>query len=104
MRRIKSARILIVLSECANLPPSPLLHTDVFYRPNFHLIQLHPLPRSGVVALLASYLDVSVARGLAGACHAVTGGIPLLVKALARDYCATPHCQSAKPRFARACK
>src|SRR5260370_23811636 len=101
MRRIKSARILIVLSECANLPPSPLLHTDVFYRPNFHLIQLHPLPRSGVVALLASYLDVSVARGLAGACHAVTGGIPLLVNALSEAYCPTPNCQSTQTLFRR---
>lgn len=103
MRRVKSARILILLSECADLlPPSQLLHTDVFCQPNFRLIQLHPLPRSGVVALLAAYLDVSAARRLAGACHAVTGGIPLLVKALAQDYCATANCQSTELVFGRA--
>jgi DNA-binding NarL/FixJ family response regulator len=85
-RRASASRILTVLTECTQtLPADRLLHAEILRQGNSTCISLGPLPMSGVVGLLSEHLDSETARRLASSCHAITGGSPLLVKALGQD-------------------
>jgi DNA-binding CsgD family transcriptional regulator len=85
-RRAGSARILIVLTECAGiLPADRLIHAEILHQGNCRCIPLGPLPPTEVAVVLGEHLDLSTASRLAGACHAITGGNPLLVRALGAD-------------------
>jgi DNA-binding CsgD family transcriptional regulator/tetratricopeptide (TPR) repeat protein len=85
-RRASTSRILTVLTECAQtLPADRLLHADLLRQGNCHAILLAPLPPSEVARLLSEHLDSGAAERLASSCHAMTGGSPLLVKALGED-------------------
>ena len=85
-RRAGTSRILTVLAECTQgFPAARLLHAEILRQGNCHCIPLAPLPLSGVASLLSEYLDSAAARRLAPSCHAMTGGNPLLVKALGQD-------------------
>jgi DNA-binding CsgD family transcriptional regulator len=87
-RRVGNARILTVLAECAQeLPADRLLHAEILRQGNCYCIPLVPLPPPGVASLLSEHLDAAVAQRLAPSCHAMTGGNPLLVKALGEDTC-----------------
>jgi DNA-binding CsgD family transcriptional regulator len=85
-RRASASRILAVLTECTQaLPADRLLHAEILRQGNCTCIPLGPLPLSGVASLLGEHLDPEAARRLAPACYAMTGGSPLLVKALGQD-------------------
>jgi DNA-binding CsgD family transcriptional regulator len=89
-RRAGTARILTVLAECAQeLPADRLLHAEILRQGNCYCIPLAPLPPPGVASLLSEHLDAAVAQRLASSCHAMTGGNPLLVRALGEDTCAS---------------
>ncbi|HEX5404366.1 MAG TPA: AAA family ATPase [Pseudonocardiaceae bacterium] len=86
VRRTRTTGVLIVFTECTQHPPvDPVLHAEMLRQPNCHRVRLSLLSREGVTALLADHTDPSVTRKLADACHAVTGGNPLLVHALIED-------------------
>jgi DNA-binding CsgD family transcriptional regulator len=88
-RRASASRILTVLTECTQtLPADRLLHAEILRQGNSTCISLGPLPLSDVVGLLGEHLDSEAARRLAPSCYAITGGSPLLVKALGQDACA----------------
>lgn len=86
-RRLRSAPVLLLLTEDA-LPrrAHPLFHAELQRRPRFHGIRLPALSRSGVASLLATRLDLRSADHVAAYAHRVSGGSPLLVKALAEDH------------------
>jgi DNA-binding CsgD family transcriptional regulator len=84
--RLKSARILLVLTE--NLSPwqeHPVLHADLLSHPHCRYVRLNLLTRRGQAQLLAAQFGVQTGHRLAPACHAITGGNPLLVHALIKD-------------------
>jgi DNA-binding CsgD family transcriptional regulator len=85
-RRLKSARILLALTECTGQwwEHRPF-HADLLSLPYCQRIRLHPLSRRGQSRLLAAHSDARVARRLAAACDALTGGNPLLIQALLKD-------------------
>jgi len=85
-RRLKSARILLVLTECTGQwwEHRPF-HADLLSLPYCQRIRLHLLSRRGQSRVIAAHADARVARRLAPACDALTGGNPLLVQALLKD-------------------
>jgi DNA-binding CsgD family transcriptional regulator len=85
-RRLRSARILLVLGEWAQPRLTrPLFRAELARQPH-HRITLGPLSRDGVAELLAQHLDASTATRLAPAVYLLSGGNPLLVHALVDDY------------------
>ena len=86
IRRLGSARIAVVLTECtARQHPQPAFHAELLRQPHCRRIMLGPLTREGVVQLLATGLDAQRADQLAPRVDALTGGNPLLVHSLLED-------------------
>lgn len=86
-RRIRSVRLLLLLAEVANhRPEHPVLHDEIGRAPGFRHLRLDPLSRAGVAELLARGLGSLAGARLAESCHALSGGNPLLVHALAEDH------------------
>jgi DNA-binding CsgD family transcriptional regulator len=85
-RRASTSRILAVVTECTGTPSATqLLHAEILRQGNSNCISLASLSPHGVARLLCQYLDPATAERLAPACHAMTGGNPLLVNALGQD-------------------
>jgi DNA-binding CsgD family transcriptional regulator/tetratricopeptide (TPR) repeat protein len=86
-RRLHSARVLLVLNDCAGaVQPNPLFHAELMRQPHCRLIRLELLSQTGVAGLLARLLQLRLARDLARAGYRVSGGNPLLARALLDDY------------------
>ncbi|MGD0067581.1 MAG: AAA family ATPase [Streptosporangiaceae bacterium] len=85
-RRAGASPILTVLTECTcTMPADRLLHAGILRQGNCHRIPVAPLSPSSVTRLLAEHIGADTAARLAPACHAMTGGNPLLVNALGED-------------------
>lgn len=88
-RRIGSVRVLLVFAEVTQTrPANPVLHDELGRQPGFRHVRLDPLSRAGVAELLARGLGSLAGARLAETCHALSGGSPLLVQALAEDHLA----------------
>lgn len=85
-RRIRSAHVLMVLSERAQPRPTQARFRAELTRHPHHRVRLDPLSERGVAELLSHFLETPAATLLAPGCHAVSGGNPLLVHALIEDY------------------
>lgn len=85
-RRAGTARILTVLAESPQRRRADaLVRAELLGQGNCHVIPLVPLPEPDVARLLAGYVGDEASRRLAPACHRMTGGNPLLAKALGQD-------------------
>lgn len=86
VRQLRSSRIALALTECPlSRPVYPRLRAELMRQPNYRRITLGPLTPGGVSALIADHLGGLAATELGAACHAASGGNPLLVRALAED-------------------
>jgi DNA-binding CsgD family transcriptional regulator len=86
-RRLGPARILMVFAECPCHRLEYLLFSaELMGLPHCQHIQLKPLSRPGVTEMLAADLGTVRAQRLAPACHELTGGSPLLIRALLQDH------------------
>jgi DNA-binding CsgD family transcriptional regulator len=86
-RRAGDSPILIVMTECAEtLPADRQLHAEMLRQGSCWSVTLAPLPPASVALLLAQQVGAENAARLASACHAMTGGNPLLVNALGEDF------------------
>ena len=84
IRRMSTIPVLVVLSGCAQpWAPRTWFHAELAGCPH-RQITLAPLSAAGVAALVASKLGAGKEK-LAAGIHAVSGGVPLLVKALLED-------------------
>ncbi|WP_083751643.1 helix-turn-helix transcriptional regulator [Saccharothrix sp. ALI-22-I] len=82
-RRMRSGRVLVVLAEWEQPQPTlPLFHAELTRRPH-HRIRLAPLSPGGIADLLRDRAPDPDA--LATAWHTLTGGNPMLVRALVED-------------------
>lgn len=88
VRRSRSAPLVVVVTK----PAGPDLDVDLSSfnleltaQPNARRIRLGPLSASGVRTLLAKHLGPERAKELTAECYAVTGGNPLLLRALIED-------------------
>ncbi len=86
-RRIRSARVLMVLAERTG-EGSARLRTEVMRQPHSRHVRLQSLSATGVGELLAERLDGVPAESFVTACAELTGGNPMLVCALAEDWLA----------------
>ncbi|GAA1307862.1 helix-turn-helix transcriptional regulator [Saccharothrix xinjiangensis] len=82
-RMMRSGRVLVVLSEWEQPQPTlPLFHAELTRRPH-HRIRLAPLGPGGIAELLGD--RVPDADAMAAAWHTLTGGNPMLVRAMVED-------------------
>jgi DNA-binding CsgD family transcriptional regulator len=85
-RRAGTARIFTVLAESPQTRRADaLVHAELLRQGNCHVIPLAPLPEPELARLLAGYVGDEPSQRLASACHRITGGNPLLAKALGQD-------------------
>jgi DNA-binding CsgD family transcriptional regulator len=83
VRRIPTARVLLVLAESEQSRPAlPLLRSELLRQRHTHRLRLGPLSPAGVAAMLTGPLSSVDARRAAAECHSVSGGNPALVRAL----------------------
>src|SRR5436189_84861 len=87
IRRLRSARVMVVLNETVRSQPvHSLFHAELPPEPQCHRIRLEPLSLAGTEAVLARHLDAVTARQLAPECHQLSGGNPLLLRGLVEDF------------------
>lgn len=85
-RRVGNSRILIALTECSRaLPPDRLLHAEIMRQGNCSRIALTPFCPASTTAMLRQLFCPGTAQRLTSACYSLTGGNPLLIKALVED-------------------
>lgn len=86
-RRMRHTHVLMVYTDWA-IPRSTqtAFRAELTRHPNNTHLPLSPLSVDGVAELLGTRLDATTASALAPVYHAVSGGNPLLVNALIRDY------------------
>lgn len=86
LRRMRSARILMVLSEWdLPQPTQPFFRAELTRRPH-HELHLGQLSRDAATKLVARALGERAGTELGSAIHDLTGGNPMLVQALIEDY------------------
>ncbi|MFG2581351.1 helix-turn-helix transcriptional regulator [Streptomyces malaysiensis] len=86
-RRVRQAKVLIVLTESPRLRQEQLtFHAELLRQPNCVRMRLHMLTEGGVAQALSATLSATVAARLAPECHRITGGNPLLLRALLEDW------------------
>ncbi|WP_063756292.1 helix-turn-helix transcriptional regulator [Streptomyces sp. NRRL S-920] len=85
-RRIRHCRMLVVLTEPARLESGKRgFHTELAHLPHCTLLRLKLLSPMGTVGLLSEHFTPSTAARLAPELHDITGGSPLLLRALVED-------------------
>ncbi|MFK3983772.1 AAA family ATPase [Micromonospora sp. NPDC050397] len=88
VRRIRSARILVVVSGRDNIQPTDRqLYTELMELASDNHLTLPPLSRFEVGELLAGAIGDQPADALVEACALASGGNPLLTRALIADLC-----------------
>jgi DNA-binding CsgD family transcriptional regulator len=87
VRRLWSARVLVILNESDHARDSQSrFRTDLLRLPNCRRIRLEPLSPLAVATLVADGVDGASSADLVAACYAVSGGNPLLVRALLEEH------------------
>ncbi|WP_344446240.1 AAA family ATPase, partial [Kitasatospora nipponensis] len=86
VRRTRSARVLTVLSSRETMtPPNPFFEVELARQPHHERVRLGLLPVELVADLLTERFGARAAARLTPQAHALTGGNPLLVRALMED-------------------
>ncbi|MFD5147863.1 AAA family ATPase [Streptomyces sp. NPDC058401] len=86
VRSMRSARIAVVAAECTpSGPDRAQLRTELLRQPGHRRIVLEPLSPSAVATVLTGHLGERTAAALAESWHRISGGNPLLLRALVED-------------------
>ncbi|MEU7717495.1 AAA family ATPase [Streptomyces tibetensis] len=84
-RYLGELRAMIVLTNCEGPNPvSPLFHTELLRLPSYRRLTLKPISGTGagrIVRMMTGEDDIELGAGF----HAISGGNPLLLRALAQD-------------------
>ncbi|MFE2109743.1 AAA family ATPase [Kitasatospora sp. NPDC059463] len=111
VRRMGDAPMTIALTYCPDMGRGEvqrLVQAEILRLPICTRLDVEPLSRAGVTTVLQDRLDPGTAGRIAAECQRLSGGRPLLVRALAEDYArgtAEPdarHRPVAGPAFGRA--
>ncbi|RKN05838.1 helix-turn-helix transcriptional regulator [Streptomyces radicis] len=87
VKRMRSARVMLVLTEAACVwSVHPAFRIELVRQTRFRRFRLTPLSVDGVAEMLAQHLGQPAAWTLARETHHATGGNQLLVRALIEDY------------------
>ncbi|MFD8702715.1 AAA family ATPase [Kitasatospora sp. NPDC059648] len=102
VRRIRHARVLVVLSEPARPGPEQRnLHAELAHLPHCTRLRLKLLSPAGTAELLEEYLPPAAATGLAFEFHNITGGSPLLLRGLIEDHLTATEAGESAPSVVR---
>ncbi|AUS81085.1 transcriptional regulator [Actinoalloteichus sp. AHMU CJ021] len=94
----RSARIMLLVTEVVyDSATHPAYRIELIRQANFRRVRLAPLSSDGVAEILARHIASDLADRLAPACHLITGGNPLLVRALIEDQLDAPQSVPAAP-------
>ncbi|MGW3401134.1 AAA family ATPase [Streptomyces zhihengii] len=86
IRQLRGARVVLALTECPlSRPAHPQLHAELLRQPRYRSVSLGPLSLTDTTALLAQHRGAPPDPVFAERCHRVSGGNPLLVRALLED-------------------
>ncbi|MFI2435502.1 AAA family ATPase [Streptomyces sp. NPDC018693] len=86
IRRLSDTALTLVMTERGlSRPADPRLRAELRRRPEHRPLALRGLSVDGVAAVLTPYVGADAAVRLAPECHFVSGGNPLLARALAED-------------------
>lgn len=86
VRTLRSSRIALVVAECTSSRlVHPHLHAELLRQPNYRRVVLDGLSLTGVASVLAERLGPQTAMAVAESCHRISGGNPLLLRALMED-------------------
>jgi DNA-binding CsgD family transcriptional regulator len=84
--RLRSTSVAVVFAECVgSREPRSLFHTEFLRHPHCHSIRLTLLSPNGVGEMVAAELDSRIADAFGPQYYEVTGGNPLLLRALLED-------------------
>ncbi|MFI9382138.1 AAA family ATPase [Kutzneria sp. NPDC052558] len=86
VRATYQERVVFVFAAQHQLGPNTALFGELLRHPRYQRLWLRALALAGVQEVLSGSLSTSVARRLAGPAAAVSGGNPLLLRALLVDY------------------
>ncbi|MGW7517300.1 helix-turn-helix transcriptional regulator [Streptomyces sp. NPDC054796] len=96
-RRLEVSRILVVLGESGSFPwEDSRFRDELLHRPGCRHLRLDLLPWQGVTEMITAGLGGRRARPLASDFHWLSGGSPLLMRALLEDYHASERAGSAE--------
>ncbi|MEV6800335.1 AAA family ATPase [Micromonospora rifamycinica] len=85
-RRVRSARVLLTLTETTyQQPRHPLFHAELLRQPHCHQIRLDPASGSHIAAVLTEALDQPPTSDLVVQVHRISGGNLLLLQGLIAD-------------------
>lgn len=85
--RLRRARVMVVICTTIGTRPSdPAFMVGLLPGPHCLHIQLETLTEHGVKAMLADAFPDEVAGRLSAECHEISGGNPVIVRALIQDY------------------
>lgn len=102
-RRARQARILLVLTESGHEPgDDPVFSTELLRQRNFERVRLERLGRRGVAEVLSRQPDPVQDEHLADRFWEISGGNPLLLRALAEEHRVRRRDRSAGPEPALA--
>ncbi|SCL14060.1 regulatory protein, luxR family [Micromonospora nigra] len=88
-RRVAGLAVLIVLTESPRTRPwHPTAYAELMQPARLRRVRLPLLSPTGTYRILADRVGVPVARTIADEAHRISGGNPLLVRALADDHLA----------------
>ncbi|WP_255307984.1 AAA family ATPase [Streptomyces marincola] len=86
IRRLRHEPMLVLMTEAPMLRlPHPHFRAELLSQPHFSRVVLQPLTRDSLTRLVGRGLDPSEARSAAERARALTGGSPLLARALLDD-------------------
>ncbi|GHF52523.1 LuxR family transcriptional regulator [Streptomyces mashuensis] len=85
-RRVRQVRVLIVLTQTTRLRQEQLaFHAELLRQPHCSRVQVDMLTARGTADVLAGHLSPQAAARISTECHRITGGNPLLLRALLED-------------------
>jgi DNA-binding CsgD family transcriptional regulator len=86
VRQCRDVRLLTVATKSVHRDlEKAAVHTELLRQPHFHRIRLQPLDESQVADVIATY-PVARSPVLVESCYAISGGNPLVLRALLEDH------------------
>ena len=88
MRRLDNAPVSFVITYCPGMGRDSVqrgIQAELLRMPNCTQLDIEPLSERGVAMVLEDYFDLQTAGRIAPEARALSGGLPLLVHALADD-------------------
>ncbi|MFJ6619294.1 AAA family ATPase [Kitasatospora sp. NPDC091335] len=102
IRRIRHARVLVVLSEPARPGPEQRnLHAELAHLPHCTRLRIRLLSPAGTAELLEEFLPPAAAAAHAAGFHDLTGGSPLLLRGLIEDHLTAVEAGESTPSVVR---